>query len=129
MSLGLFSCYSDGFLQFGCQKLLIGKLGVILSNFYRTVFIQHEIFNVLSISFRTQNKTYRRLFPWFLLVLIELPEIKQHLSFIFWFEFTQFQIDGNQASQFPMEEQQIDVIIYSIYSNTLLACYECKIGA
>ena len=28
-------------------------------------------------------------------VHFRLPEIKQHLSFIFWFEFTQFQIDGN----------------------------------
>jgi len=40
----------NGFSQFFSKQLLVGQLRVVLSHLNRTIFIEHQVFNVLRIA-------------------------------------------------------------------------------
>ena len=60
LRISLFS-NSDSSLQFFWKKLLVRQFSIVLCHLYRTILLKHQVFNVLRISLRTQNQSYRRL--------------------------------------------------------------------
>ena len=53
-------------------------------------------------------------------VLFQPTEVEFHLPFIRRPETAEFEVDGEQLTQAPMEEEQVQVIVLAIHGNSLL---------
>jgi len=62
------------------------------------------------------------------IMLFEPSQIEFHLAFIGSLKFPKLQVDGDQASQSTVVEQQVDVIVLVVDRDPFLASDEGKIG-
>lgn len=85
--------------------------------------------NDLSIPFGTEKNSH-----WWILFLIrdvfgEVVDIEPKLSSVLGFESTRLQVDGNEAAQPPMEQQQVDIVVPVAGSNSELPGDEAEVAS
>lgn len=61
--------------------------------------------------------------------LVEERKVKTHFSGVFWLEFSDFQINGNQRLQAPVEEEQINPVFFPVQIERKLVGDKAKIAA
>ena len=76
----------------------------------------------------TEDQTDRGLLSGRAVVLVQPSQVKLHLSFVGRLKFFEFQIDCNEAAQFAVIEEQVNVIILGINRDAFLPGYEGKIS-
>ena len=77
----------------------------------------------------TDKQTEWRLFPRLPFVLFQLTEVAFHLPFIRRSETAEFKVDGEQSTQAPMEEEQVQVVVLAIHGNSLLPSDKAEVRA
>ena len=114
-------------MEFAFQKTSVWQFGQVLRHSNATIF-QLEQFHMLSGLLSAQDQPKGSGFTWLGIMLFEPSLIEFHLAFIGSLKFTEFQVDCDQASQSPVVEQQVDVIVFVVDRDPFLASDEGKIG-
>jgi hypothetical protein len=114
-------------LQLAFQNILRWKNRQVLRDVYPGR-VQLQEFNLLGAGSRAEDDAQRRSFVLFPLVLGQPPEVEFHLALVLCPETSLLQIDGHQPLELPVVEQEVDVEVFSIELNALLACHEGETG-
>ena len=88
-----------------------------------TKFKKFDLFFLLSCA---EDYAQRRLFAGLLLVACEPTEVEFHLAFVLGLEVAKFEINGNEALQIPVIEEEVEIEIIGIDLDSLLAGEESE---
>lgn len=75
----------------------------------------------------TENDAEWRLFSGLLFVLFKPPEVEFHLSLVDGPELSQFELHGQQSTQAPMVEEQVQVVVLMVDRDSLLSSDEAEV--
>jgi len=99
------------------------KGGQILSD-VDTALVEFEQFDLLFLLPGAEDKAERRFFVGLLLVFREPAEVEFHLAFVFGLEVPEFEVDGDEASEAAVVEEEVEVEVVGIDGNAELAGLE-----
>src|ERR1700689_3386116 len=92
------------------QTAFVWKRELVLSREHSIPQALQSIVRDRAVLFRTENQADRRILIRECPVLTSIVQIEIHLSGVGVSELTNLQIDDNQATQPPIEKQQVDAI-------------------
>ena len=91
--------------------------------------IQLQQFDLLLLLAGAEDDAQRQIFVSLLLVAGQPTQVELHLTLVLGLEPAQLKVDGHQALELAVVEQQVDVEILIIDLDASLACYEGETGA
>ncbi len=115
----------DGLVEFGLEEFFGGQDGEVFGD-VDAAFVEFEEFDLFLLFSGAEDDAEGRLFVGFLFVFGEPAEVEFHLAFVFVAEVAEFEVDGDQAFEFAVVEEEVDVEVVVVDLEAFLAGDEAE---
>ena len=137
---GVKAAWTSGCVAFGCQhaavdfeavgqQVLGRKLREVFGHLHLVRSVAQEQFDVLMLLGRAKDEAHRLVLALAPVVLLEPREIQVHLPFVGCDERPNLEVNGHEAAQATMVEQQVEPVVVVVNPHGELPGHETEIAA